>query len=318
MEALEERQDIEELCQAEDMLINFRRSSGDGLVNDDAIFRWYPVVGFNHKMQTSGGCDEEMSSIITPTGIDFNLPNEHHQHEHTTLEQSIHKEDTLLENNMILANNNKLFTCNWNPLLKKGFFFFDTAISIPTSKARDVILEIKKLRDVDPKAMCSLAHIGGIWIRFQTKSKAYLGESTNSIMFEIFYHRGKEPHTPRFQQDLFEEIEQILVNKFGGKPHWGKNRDATFEGMQTRTLAMEKFLEVMKRYDPLGLFSNEWTNALLGIKSSSSRSVQVFQDHCALEGLCVCKENSHCHPEKGYFCRPGHVYKEARVCRYES
>lgn len=129
------------------------------------------------------------------------------------------------------------------------------------------------------------------------------------------YYRAKDPFTPRLHEDLFEEIEQILLHKFGGKPHWGKNRDLTFEDMHIRTRAMEKFLEACKRFDSSGLFSSEWTDAILGIQSSS-RGVQTFQDHCALEGLCVCKD-SHCHPAEGYFRRLGLAYKEARVCRYE-
>eukprot|EP00250_Pteridium_aquilinum_P021762 c25216_g1_i1 orf=206-2071(-) len=306
LEASEERQNMNEICEAENAAVTFRHSSGDGLVNVGTTFTGYPVVGFNHKLQTSGGCEREASPTITPTRLDFNPPNEHHQQL---------KEDTF-EQNLVLLETQKLLTCNWNPLIKKGFFFFNTAISIPTSRVRDAILEIKKLRDVDPQAICSVGVIGGIFMRFQTKSKAYLGEPTSSIMFDFLYYRSKEPHTPRSNQDVFEEIEQILVNKLGGKPHWGKNRDLVFDGMHTRTLAMDKFLEVMKKFDPLSLFSSEWSNAILGV-GLSSHNVHTFQDHCALEGLCVCREDSHCHPTKGYYCRPGRVYKEARVCRYE-
>lgn len=305
LEASEETQNMEEVCEQEAEMINLRHSSGDGLVNFGSTFIGYPVVGFNHKMQTAGGCEKEESSpIITPIGIDFN---EHHTHGDGIVEEQVIP---------LGVDDDKLVTCFWNPDVKGSLLFFDTAISIPSSTFKDAIIDIKKLRDINPKAMCTFAYIGGIWIRFLTTSKAYLGESTNSIVFEMTYYRSKEPFTPRLHQDLFEEIEQILLFKFGGKPHWGKNRDMAFEDMNTRTLSLEKFLEVRQRFDPWGLFSSEWTDAILGI-NISSKGVQTFQDHCALEGLCVCKEDSHCHPTKGYFCRQGHVYKEARVCRYE-
>lgn len=309
LDASEERQNTDELCQGADMLMNYRHSSADGLVNEGSSFTGYPVVGYNHKMQTAGGCQKEVSPLITPTAIDFN-PTQGHG------EETIEGQETATIATSATTNN-KLLTCTWNPLIN-GFFFFDTSISIPTSKIRDAILEIKKLRDANPKAMCGLAYLGGIWIRFLTTSKAYLGEPTNSVVVEMLYYRAKEPHTPRLHQDVGEEIEQMLVNKFGGKPHWAKNRDVTFEGMHSRTLAMGKFLETRQRFDPLGLFSSEWSDVVLGIASSSSHDgVQTIQDHCALEGLCICKEDSHCHPTKGYFCRPGLVYHEARVCRYE-
>ncbi|KAI5058331.1 hypothetical protein GOP47_0026501 [Adiantum capillus-veneris] len=302
-ESFEEMQDVDALCEKESMFMNFRHSFGDGLVNDGTTFTGYPVIGFNHKMQTSGGCDRKPSPLVTARGIDFEHVDEHSQDSENSIEHILDS-----------SSSKALFTCNWNPLINHSFFFFDIAISIPTHKTKDVILEIKKLRDVDPKAMCALGSYGGFWIRFQTKSKAYLGEPYDSVVFEFFSYRAKKAHNPRVYQDLFEEIEQLLVSKFGGKPHWGKNRPLTFDGMHSRTLALGKFLEAKKRLDPMNLFSNEWTDSILQHESSSG---QTLHDHCALEGLCVCREDTHCHPNKGYFCRAGHLFQEARVCRYE-
>ncbi|MCO5553445.1 hypothetical protein L7F22_006966 [Adiantum nelumboides] len=310
-EASEELQDMEAICEQEPRWMILRLNSGDGLVNDGTgSFVGYPVIGFHHKIQACGGCErDDPSLVITPTGIQDLNPS---PHEPPPLDG-----DGMVEELQVpyLVAHKKLGTCFWNPLIK-GFLYFDTSISIPVSKFSDALLDIKRLRDTFPQAMCNLAFLGGIWIRFVTASKAYLGEPTDAVVFEMFYYRSKEPVTPRFRQDLFEEIEQILVFKYGGKPHWGKNRDLAFEAMHQRTSAMEKFVEVRQRFDPQGLFSNEWTDAILGIKSSS-RDVQTFQKYCALEGLCICKEDSHCHPTKGILCRPGHVYKEARVCRFE-
>ncbi|KAI5069377.1 hypothetical protein GOP47_0015678 [Adiantum capillus-veneris] len=310
LEAAEESRSLSELCQEEKKTMKLRQSSGDGLVNFGNTFIGYPVVGLNHKMQTSGGCEkeEELPPIVTPTRIDFNPSHEHQTDtENDFVDQVVHSP----------PQTDKLETCLWNPTIKYGFFFFHTAISIPISRAADAIAEIKRLRDLNPESMCSLAYSGGIWIRFLAASEAYLAVPTESIMFEFMYYRARDPFTPRLHQDLFEEIEQILVNKYGGKPHWGKNRNLAFGNMHTRTVHVAKFLDVRQRFDPSSLFSNEWTDAILGIKSSSPQDVQTFQDHCALEGLCVCKEDSHCHPARGYFCRPGLAYKDARVCRYE-
>ncbi|CAA6663038.1 unnamed protein product [Spirodela intermedia] len=68
----------------------------------------------------------------------------------------------------------------------------------------------------------------------------------------------------------------------------------------------------MVKYDSEGLFSSDWTDAVLGIRGES---LSVEKKGCALEGNCICSSNKHCAPKKGYFCRRGLVYKEARVCR---
>ncbi|MCO5610835.1 hypothetical protein L7F22_065077 [Adiantum nelumboides] len=304
-EASEESQNDDPICKQEPILMNSQIDSGDGLANDGfGTFVGYPVIGFHHKMQTSGGCErEEFTPIITPTSIlgSESLPS---------------YGDGMVEEPQVpyIDAHNKPGTYLWNPLIK-GFLFFHTSVSIPVSKFTDALIDVKRLQDIFPQAMCNLAFLGGVLLRFLTTSKAYLGEPPNAVVFEMMYYRSRKPSTPRFHQDPFEEIEQILVFKYGGKPHCGKNRDLVFEAMDKRTVALENFVEARQRFDPQGLFSNDWTDAILGIKSS--RDVQTFQDYCALEGLCRSKEDSHCHPAKGVMCRPGHVYKKARVCRFE-
>ncbi|MCH82287.1 L-gulono-14-lactone dehydrogenase-like, partial [Trifolium medium] len=201
-------------------------------------------------------------------------------------------------------------SCPWDSRIK-GEFLHQTTFSISLSFIKNFIEDVQKLIDLEPKALCGLEQYNGILMRYVTSSSAYLGKTDDAVDFDITYYRSKDPLTPRLFEDILEEIEQIGLFKYGGLPHWGKNRNVGFVGAIDKYNKADKFLKVKDEYDPRGLFSNEWTNQVLGLKEG----ITILKDGCALEGLCICSQDSHCAPTKSYFCRPGKIYKEARVCR---
>ncbi|KAJ1414751.1 L-gulonolactone oxidase, plant [Sesbania bispinosa] len=206
-------------------------------------------------------------------------------------------------------NDGLITACPWDSRIK-GEFYHQTAFSIPLSVVKSFIEDVQKLVELEPKSLCGLELYNGILMRYVTASSAYLGKEDDAVDFDITYYRSKDPLTPRLFEDILEEIEQIGLFKYGGLPHWGKNRNLGFLGVIKKYHNADKFLKVKEKYDPKGLFSSEWTDQMLGLKEG----VTILKDGCALEGLCICSQDSHCAPKKGYFCKPGKVYKEARVC----
>ncbi|PKI48779.1 hypothetical protein CRG98_030821 [Punica granatum] len=105
-------------------------------------------------------------------------------------------------------------------------------------------------------------------------SPAYLGKQKDSIDFDITYYRSKDPLSPRLYEDVLEDIEQMALVKYGALPHWGKNRNLAFNRVIGKYKKAMKFIEVKKAYDPLGLFSNERTDRILGLK----QGVKITKD----------------------------------------
>ncbi|XP_056693713.1 probable L-gulonolactone oxidase 6 [Spinacia oleracea] len=199
--------------------------------------------------------------------------------------------------------------CPWDSRLK-GEFYYKTAFTIGMSKVKAFIQDVQNLVSLQPESFCGIEQYNGILMRYVKASTAYLGKEEDGIDFDITYYRSKDPLTPRLFEDIYEEVEQMGMFKYGGLPHWGKNRNLAFESVIQKYKNGEEFVRVKEKFDLQGLFSSEWTNQVFGLKDGLS----IVKDGCALEGLCICSEDSHCAPNKGYFCRPGRIYKEARVC----
>ncbi|KAJ4954986.1 hypothetical protein NE237_011769 [Protea cynaroides] len=168
--------------------------------------------------------------------------------------------------------------CPWDPR-GKAQFFHQTTFSVGLSKVKSFIQDVQKLRELEPKALCGLELYNGILMRYVKASTAYLGKQEVAVDFEMTYYRSSDLLRPRLYEDILEEIEQIGLFKYGGLPHWGKNRNLAFNGainMYGRNA--EAFLRMKQRYDPRGLFSSEWTDKVLGIQNTNE--VTILEEGC--------------------------------------
>lgn len=87
------------------------------------------------------------------------------------------------------------------------------------SNLTEVIKDVKRIRDLNPKKLCDLS---GVFMRSISKSEAYLGPKDDLVTLDMMNYRSWNIGTPKWNEDVYEEIEQMIIEKYGGMLHWGK------------------------------------------------------------------------------------------------
>jgi L-gulonolactone oxidase len=64
-------------------------------------------------------------------------------------------------------------------------------------------------------------------------------------------------------RDYFERVEAIMA-ELDGRPHWGKRHFQTAATLRGRYPDWDRFQAVRARLDPGGMFTNAWTDRVLG------------------------------------------------------
>ena len=159
--------------------------------------------------------------------------------------------------------------------------------------------------------------LNGVYMRFVPSSKSLIGMNSGrktafvGIEF-VLNKKGKPP----LNYDVQQEIEQLLLKKYSGRPHWGKNTVPLFIGIGKNYDAVkwQKFLDTKDRFDPKGIFTNQFWRRIISKKNSELLKT-LMSDGCVAKGLCYCSSDNHCDTNNGERCGAGRFFKEAFICR---
>lgn len=150
----------------------------------------------------------------------------------------------------------------------------------------------------------------GIYLRFSKGGHRWLGfnYSEDVVSFEIHIPKVANETYQERSADVYDELMQMTLSQYQGRPHWGKNSTPTFVGLGERQYPRwADFIELKRSLDPAGLFENK-----LWRQMSGEEPVRSYPG-CSLSRDCVCSTDSDCGAR--YKCEQGGVFTQARVCR---
>ncbi len=151
----------------------------------------------------------------------------------------------------------------------------------------------------------------GIYLRFSAPSKAYLGQAYGheTVMFEIHIPQANEKQLEA-SSDVYDEIVQLTLGKYQGRPHWGKNSQPYFEGLGPAQFPKwDDFLKQQKALDPQGVFENPFWKKII---NPSLRFAEPRTKECGVTRECLCVEDQDCGSNAR--CESGILFSDARIC----
>jgi len=191
-------------------------------------------------------------------------------------------------------------TCSWDRGLKTRTIEAAFAAEDFGSWVRDV----KEL--VNQRAACF--PVLGIYLRFSAPSRAYLGQAygRETVMFEIHVPQA-DRQVLEASSDVYDEILQLTLGKYAGRPHWGKNSLPYFQGLGSEQFPRwENFKRVRKTMDPKGVFVNPFW------KSIEAQVESISKPECGVTRECLCQTDADCGSNAR--CEAGIVFPQARIC----
>ncbi len=180
-------------------------------------------------------------------------------------------------------------------------------IAIPLERLPEWIAEARAIVKNTP----AYFPLNGIYFRFGKAGKSYLGMNAgrDTAYVGVEFPLAKRGTVTPKDYYVNQELEQLTLQKYDGRPHWGKNTVAAFEGVSKAYPRWDEFVAFKQKMDPGGVFVNAFWKRLTGEITKDS----LYHDACVVSGDCYCQTDAHC--GEGKSCVEGGIYKEAKVCK---
>jgi L-gulonolactone oxidase len=104
-------------------------------------------------------------------------------------------------------------------------------------------------------------------VRFVAADDSYLSPSHERETCYVAVHNDHK--RPSAWDSYFREVERIM-REYDGRPHWGKRHFRTAADLASAYPRWDDFQKVRRRLDPGGVFSNAYTDRVLGAVDGST------------------------------------------------
>ncbi len=132
--------------------------------------------------------------------------------------------------------------------------FTEMEYAVPRTSAREAVEEVLAIAN-RPELEVAFP----IEVRFVASDDAMLSPSFERETAYIAVHQDRKSNWETY----FTAVAAALA-KYGGRPHWGKRHFLGAGDLRPLYPRFDDFLAVRDRFDPQGLFANEYTDRVLG------------------------------------------------------
>lgn len=186
-------------------------------------------------------------------------------------------------------------------------------VGFPLSQVKNWIADVRAILDV--RQACFPAN--GIYMRFSPASKGALSQAfgEDAVLFEIHIAVGDSPAIEQWSE-VYDEIVQMTLAKYNGRPHWAKNSTPYFHGLGEKQFPrFNEFEALRNRMDPNGIFVSSLWKSIADSKMATFKATESRPPNCGVTRQCICSLDSTTDCGPNGRCEQGGSFLEARVCR---